>query len=244
MNRRQFVKTVAAFLATRPVFAVEPATAGAVTRKVALFAGHTTEKDKEGAISYFGVPEYQFNDQILKLLQSGDGTLYHKFYATQNIPLKDRPDKIYEVDAEVAISIHHDSMSQEARDNMAKENIASDRWAEYEGFSLQLDKYAEENDLVLAEIIAKEMIKAGFKPNLTHALRDPKRFETQTPEENKLGIYKQGLYFCRNAPVPAVIVECGCIASPREEARLIQPKTQRLIAATLDKAIADYLASS
>ncbi|KWK79909.1 cell wall hydrolase [Burkholderia ubonensis] len=128
-------------------------------------------------------------------------------------------------DANLFVSIHHDSMQQQF--------IDAGRQREFRGFSVFVSERNPhyEQSLRCAKAIAGKLVAAGETPSLYHA--QPIRGENRPLIDPHLGIHRfDDLVVLRTAPVPAVLVEAGVIVNPDEEKRLAQHDTiQRLSAA-------------
>ncbi|MBE0629004.1 MAG: N-acetylmuramoyl-L-alanine amidase, partial [Burkholderia vietnamiensis] len=128
-------------------------------------------------------------------------------------------------DANLFVSIHHDSMQQQF--------IDAGRQREFHGFAVFVSErnphYAE--SLRCAKSIAEHLLAAGERPSLYHA--QPIKGENRPLIDPQLGIHRfDDLVVLRTAPIPAVLVEAGVIVNPDEEKRLAQRDTiQRLGAA-------------
>ena len=133
-------------------------------------------------------------------------------------------------DADLFVSIHHDSMQQAW--------IDAGRRREFAGFSIFVSEknpqYAQ--SLRCAKAIGEEMLVAGEKPSLYHATPIPG--ENRPLIDARLSIHRfDDLVVLRTAPIPAVLVEAGVIANPDEEARLGKPQTIKLLAAAISRGI-------
>ena len=121
-------------------------------------------------------------------------------------------------DANLFVSIHHDSMQQQF--------IDAGRQREFRGFSVFVSErnphYAE--SLRCAKAIAERLVASGERPSLYHA--QPIRGENRPLIDPQLGIHRfDDLVVLRTAPIPAVLVEAGVIVNPDEEARLARRET-------------------
>src|SRR3989344_5868809 len=85
---------------------------------VVIYAGHMeapTGKNNQGSTSTRGIPEYQFNDNIVSQFPalSTDSLEYKVHLAKENIPLQERPSVSDKENATAYIEIHHDSAQLE-----------------------------------------------------------------------------------------------------------------------------------
>lgn len=129
-------------------------------------------------------------------------------------------------DANLFVSIHHDSMQQQF--------IDAGRQREFHGFAVFVSErnphYAE--GLRCAKSIAEHLLAAGERPSLYHA--QPIKGENRPLIDPQLGIHRfDDLVVLRTAPIPAVLVEAGVIVNPDEEKRLAQRDTIQRLGASI-----------
>ncbi len=213
--------------------------------RVAIDIGHT--RKVPGAISARGVPEYLFNKKIATLLYKKlrqDPRFRGSFIINEtgeNISLAARPALAQRRNADLLLSIHHDSVDAEDLSHWFYEGEIRPYCDKFAGHSIF---YSEKNDrplesLMFAVVLGTEMLRAGFCPTLHHA----KKFTTEDKAlmDKTRGIYKYNqLIVLKNATMPAVLFECGIIKSRTEEMQLLQPKYQARLADTLYKALTKY----
>ncbi len=187
--------------------------------------GHTPSQP--GATGASGRVEYQYNLDLsgavaTDLLALGDRVTRVSADGAE-IPLGRRTRVA--PDADLFISIHHDSMQQQY--------IDAGRQREFSGFSIFVSqrnpRYAD--SLRCAKAIGEALLAAGEKPSLYHA--EPIAGENRPLLDRRLGVHRyDGLAVLKTATMPAVLVEAGVIVNPDEEARLARPETiQRLAGA-------------
>ncbi|KFL53945.1 cell wall hydrolase [Burkholderia pyrrocinia] len=230
---RPFVRAAARVLACTPLLGAPPAlhaadTAGtepASSRYIVVDTGHTPARP--GSTGASGRVEYLYNLDLSaavaeKLAAHGD-RVRRTSADGREIALDQRSTQV--PDANLFVSIHHDSMQQQF--------IDAGRQREFRGFSVFVSErnqhYAE--SLRCAKAIGERLVAAGERPSLYHA--QPIRGENRPLIDPQLGIHRfDDLVVLRTAPIPAVLVEAGVIVNPDEEARLAQRGTiQRLSAA-------------
>ncbi|HIH2620773.1 TPA: N-acetylmuramoyl-L-alanine amidase family protein [Burkholderia cenocepacia] len=206
---------------TTTVTVTEPASG----RYIVVDTGHTPAHP--GSTGASGRVEYLYNLDLSgavadKLAAHGDRVLRTSADGRE-IKLDQRSTQA--PDANLFVSIHHDSMQQQF--------IDAGRQREFRGFSVFVSErnphYAE--SLRCAKAIAERLVAAGERPSLYHA--QPIRGENRPLIDPQLGIHRfDDLVVLRTAPIPAVLVEAGVIVNPDEEARLARRETiQRLSAA-------------
>ncbi|MFC1691560.1 N-acetylmuramoyl-L-alanine amidase [Nanoarchaeota archaeon] len=217
---------------------------GSTNPTVLIISGHTQKGG--GATSYSRIGEYVFNDWVVrnfiqKKYQINDVS-YRVIEATKNIGLKERVDYANRINLNLYIEVHHDSAQPEDIEKAKKAGNDSALWDQLSGFSIH---YSEENKYPeksknFSRILAKNMINSNFKPNLYHA-----DVEDMECIDRSMGIYNRvsphGLYVLRKIECPSIIIECGFIINPKEEKRLMTPKTQRNIVNAINLSLKGYL---
>lgn len=221
-------RTLVAVLVQTSLLLWTASSAGAA--HIVVDTGHTPKRP--GATGASGRVEYQYNLELTAALTqalNAAGQRVTRVSADgEEIALKERATRT--PDADLFVSIHHDSMQQEW--------IDAGRRREFAGFSIFVSeknpRYAQ--SLHCARTIGEEMLVAGEKPSLYHA--------TPIPGENRpfidarLSIHRfDDLVVLRTAPMPAVLIEAGVIANPDEEIRLAQPQTIKRLAAAIARGI-------
>lgn len=221
-------------------------------KKVAIFAGHVSSsnlsRNNQGCRSYYGVKEYSFNDGIVGYFSSLINQLikYDTHLARENISILDRTKLSQDNGSDVYVEIHHDSAQRPDIDRLRKNAKTEQEWRELSGFSVfySPNNGNPEESLRLAKLIGDELLKIGLRPNLYHA-KDIKGERKKLVDEEK-GVYEspsdyeKDFYVLKENKMPAVIVECGVIVNPYEEAKLRQPETQKKIAIAIDSALKEY----
>ncbi|MCA8290921.1 N-acetylmuramoyl-L-alanine amidase family protein [Burkholderia vietnamiensis] len=232
---RSSTRAVARLLACMPLLAA-PLVPGAAraagpdapppsARYIVVDTGHTPAHP--GATGASGRVEYRYNLDLSTavadtLIAHGDRVLRTSADGRE-IALDQRSTQA--PDANLFVSIHHDSMQQQF--------IDAGRQREFHGFAVFVSErnphYAE--GLRCAKSIAEHLLAAGERPSLYHA--QPIKGENRPLIDPQLGIHRfDDLVVLRTAPIPAVLVEAGVIVNPDEEKRLAQRDTiQRLGAA-------------
>jgi N-acetylmuramoyl-L-alanine amidase len=212
--------------------------------RFAIDVGHS--KTNPGATSARGVPEFEFNlrlsrllSQMLKDVGFSDHFLIGESGAS--ISLKDRVRIANERAADVFISVHHDSV----------QSVYLSEWM-YNGRKLQFsDKFSGYSLFIsgenpsfqkgrhLAVLLADALNEHGFAPSLHHA--EPIAGENRPLLDANRGIYQwDKLGVVRSTKMPAVLLEAGVIVNRNEELRLSDPETQMNIAKSIVSAIQKF----
>lgn len=207
--------------------------------KVAVDIGHTEES--QGATSARGVGEYVFNRNFAQVLvdklarQRG----LEAFVLDQtNKNLQERVTAANLRDADLLVSIHHDSVQPQYLStwvHSGAEHKYSDRFSGYSlfvsGKNPQFDK-----SLRLARDIGSNLSEAGFSRSLHHAEKIPG--ENRTLLDPKLGIYQyDDLIVLKLPPIPAALLECGVIVNRHDETELSDPAYMRKMVVAVAKGI-------
>ncbi len=195
-------------------------------RYIVVDTGHTPAHP--GATGASGRVEYRYNLDLSTavadtLIAHGDRVLRTSADGRE-IALDQRSTQA--PDANLFVSIHHDSMQQQF--------IDAGRQREFHGFAVFVSErnphYAE--SLRCAKSIAEHLLAAGERPSLYHA--QPIKGENRPLIDPQLGIHRfDDLVVLRTAPIPAVLVEAGVIVNPDEEKRLAQRDTIQRLGASI-----------
>lgn len=208
---------------------------------IALDIGHTPSNP--GAISSRGVPEYVFNRQMVGVLlhhlrQQGFTGAFVVNEDNPELTLGQRAVIANARDADVFLSIHHDSVQpQYLRPWKFKgtHQRYMDRFQGYSIFFSSLNGQPEQSEH-LAETLGSILLRHDFQPTLHHA--EPIPGENRPLTHPLKGIYQfDQLAVLRQTQMPAILLECGVILNRAEEKRLGLPETR----AELARAIVDAL---
>ena len=185
---------------------------------IALDTGHTPLHP--GATGASGRVEYLYNldmsNALAKDLTTSGDRVSRTSADGKEITLQERSTKA--PDADLFISIHHDSMPQEW--------IDAGRRHEFSGYSIFVSPKNTHYDQSLncAKRIGEQMLAIGEKPSLYHAT--PIAGENRPFIDKRLGVHQyDDLIVLKTAPISAVLVEIGVIVNPDEEQRLSKPDT-------------------
>ena len=204
---------------------------------IALDAGHSVKS--QGAISARGVAEFEFNRQLVLVL---DAELKKQNVMTAAIAVEgrtedliSRPRQAKEAGAQLLISVHHDSAKARFHQDWVYEGrprkFLDDR---FRGFSLFVSRNNREwpQALKCASAIGAQLIAQGFKPSRYHA--DAVLGESREFADEANGVhFFDNLAVLRHAMMPALLFEAGVIVNRDEEAMLALPVSQQRIAAAV-----------
>lgn len=203
---------------------------GAMAGLIVVDAGHTPQKP--GAVSLGGREELRYNldlsAAIARELEKFGERVARVGADGEEIALAARATRYPEAD--LFVSIHHDSMQQEW--------IDAGRRREFAGFSLFVSEKnpAYEKSLVCAQAIGEALLAAGEKPSLYHATPIPG--ENRPLLDARRGVHRfDDLVVLKTASMPAVLVEAGVIANPDEEERLASSETVHKLARAIAQGI-------
>lgn len=213
---------------------------------IAIDIGHSVQK--VGATSARGVGEFFFNQRIAKKLQQAlhnDG-LTEAFLINPEgkpIKLKQRTAKAAEKNADVFVSIHHDSMQMQFLKEWQYEGktlLHSEKFSGYSLFISPENQHAKANRR-LADELGTAFLNADFTPTLHHAM--PIKGENRELLDKSKGIYAfPELAVLRTATMPAILVECGIILNRDDELKLNDPAYQDRLVQALVNGIKQFLA--
>jgi N-acetylmuramoyl-L-alanine amidase len=204
---------------------------------VAIDIGHS--RSKQGAVSSTGIGEYFFNEIIGKILLS-------KLNETRNteaflvnhdgtdISLRKRVEIANARNADLFISIHHDSVQRFYLSSWVYKGRKYFYCDKYAGFSIfYSEKNAKPRESVLfAKMLGNDMLKEGFNPSLHH--REKIKGENRELIDHDRGIYRfDELQILKQTKMPAILFECGIIVNRDEENKLKDPIYQGKIVSAI-----------
>ena len=210
--------------------------------RVALDIGHSPKVP--GAVGADGTVEYDFNKNIVSLIaadlkqQPGISVIVINRDGNE-IGLAERSEIANKANADVLLSIHHDSVNDKylrAREIDGHTFYQSDKFHGYSVFFSE--KNAQQSaSLKFARSIGLAMRDQGFTPTRHHAEKiQGENRELLIPS---LGVYRfDDLVVLKEARMPAALLECGVIVNPTEEADLKRHERQVKIVTAVTKAIA------
>lgn len=231
--------SVVAALIVGGILCTEPAVARPY--KVALDIGHTVRS--HGAVSASGVPEFRFNQQMVRLiaadLEQQPGISVQVINPMgKSISLLARSAAAKSANADLFLSIHHDS----ANDRYLKPHQVGDRifkqTTRFQGYSVFFSQknVQHERSLDFAKAIGRALREEGLRPTAHHAEKIPG--EGRDLIDPELGVYRYDeLIVLWSTKMPAVLLECGLIVNPIEEAQLNEPEHQQKIVRAVRHAV-------
>jgi len=204
-----------------------------------LDTGHTDAQP--GAISPGGRREHDYNSRFVRELKSMLAARGHVIIDVAALGMDTAlASRTTGTDrADVFVSIHHDSISQEW--------IDAGHARRYAGFSVLVSakNVFADRSLACARGVGRAMAAVGEHPSLYHAT--PIKGENRPLLDRSAGVHQyDDLVVLKTARSPAVLVEIGVISNPDEELRLAQPGFIRVaaeaVAIGLDACIASKAA--
>jgi N-acetylmuramoyl-L-alanine amidase len=221
--------------------------------RVLLVAGHTSNEGNRGTKGYYCGDENVYNDTIVNYfrekLYQNSGIDYIVAPSIKNLELRDKVKLAEKVKPDLYIEIHHDAGSAKDIAMAKKDGENSSLWDKMSGFCVLYydDRYGGESAFPskskkFADLLADEMLKAGFKADSYHAQKREIRSVTSSGIYNRT--YPNRLYVLRHAVSPAVLLECGYITSPYDVKILSNSKTHKKIVDAINAAIARYFIPS
>jgi N-acetylmuramoyl-L-alanine amidase len=216
--------------------------AGAKDFRVAIDVGHSASSP--GAISARGVPEYNFNRNMARLLLAKlqqDPRFRGSFIVNdtgERVSLSSRPVIAENRGADVFLSIHHDSVYPEQLSQWVYQGRLMDVCDEISGYAVFFSEIngSPTESHRLANLIGMEMRRGGLVPDLNHAGHG-----NRVLLDRSKGVYTfNGLVVLKSADIPAALVECGVIKNSREEVKLCDPRQQQRVVEALYRALAAF----
>lgn len=214
--------------------------------RIVLDVGHTAES--EGATSARNVPEFAFNLRLAQRIEEklkAEGFAETRLLVTEG---KARPSLIRRVaaannlNANLFLSIHHDSVPNTLLENWefeGKKSHFSDRFSGYSVFVSHDNPYFK-TSLSFAELIGKEMKARGLQ--YAQQYTQPIMGRYQHPLLNKeTGVYSYDqLVVLRTTRMPAVLLEAGSIINRDEELKMDSPERQDIISSAVAAAAKEF----
>ncbi|MBF0417418.1 MAG: N-acetylmuramoyl-L-alanine amidase [Magnetococcales bacterium] len=210
--------------------------AGVCDCKVAVDVGHATFAP--GATSARGKPEFEFNLDVgslihEELLKSG---MSRSFMIINPPSLKDRVRIAEERQADLLLSVHHDSVQPMFLRDWVYNNKHQKYSDAFQGYSILVSTkgFQYSNSLELAKMIGRHFRAAGFLPAYHHSKNVLGGRHNMIDEE--LGIYQfDNLVVLKYTVMPAILIEFGVIVHRDEELRLQEPETRaKLVRGVVD----------
>jgi N-acetylmuramoyl-L-alanine amidase len=219
------------------------------TFRVLIDVGHTATSP--GADSARGVAEYEFNlklaDVIAQSLHKAgfDKTVRLVTSGTKMTSLFERAASANHLNADLFISIHHDSVPDNLKETWqydGKKLSYSDRFSGYAIF-VSNDNADRAGSLAFGHSLGQELQKHGlhYTPHYTLPLMGRYRHELIDEEA---GVYRYDhLIVLHSARMPAVLLEAGSIINRQEELDLATPERRLMVAEAVTAAVDEFCAS-
>ena len=214
--------------------------------RIVVDVGHTKESD--GAMSARNVPEFDFNLKLARRIEEklkSDGFAATRLLVTDG---KARPSLFTRVaaaqrlQANLFLSIHHDSVPDRLLENWDFEGKASHFSDRFSGYSVWVshDNPDFKTSLAFAELLAKEMKAQGWE--YAHQYTQPIMGRYQHPLLNKeTGVYSHDeLVVLGKTRIPAVLLEAGSIINRDEELKMSSPERQTITAGAVAMAAKEF----
>lgn len=185
--------------------------------------------------------EFRFNDAVTAFFkeEKTPGITFVTIPATRNVPLRRRAALAKRLKADLIIEIHHDSVQPQIYEKLITADDSDPMIERYRGFSLHV--FPKESSIAPAAAIEERMLGAGIGLSLYHLEDIPGERMELVPGTK--AVYKRPkLHLLRTSAIPAVIVECGCIANPVEEKFVGSPAHQKAIVQAVRRGIEVFFA--
>jgi N-acetylmuramoyl-L-alanine amidase len=214
--------------------------------RIVLDVGHTAES--EGATSARNIAEFIFNLRLARRIEEklrAEGFAQTRLLLTEG---KARPSLLKRVaaasklDANLFLSIHHDSVPNSLLENWefeGKKSHFSDRFSGYSVF-VSHNNPDFKTSLSFAELLGKEMKAQDLQ--FARQYTQPIMGRYQHPLLNKeTGVYSYDeLFVLRSTRMPAVLLEAGSIINRDEELKMDSPERRDIISSSVTAAVKEF----
>jgi N-acetylmuramoyl-L-alanine amidase len=214
--------------------------------RIVLDVGHTAES--EGATSARNVAEFVFNRRLAERIEEklkGEGFPETRLLVTGG---RARPSLVKRVaaannlQANLFLSIHHDSVPDKLLENWefeGKKSHFSDRFSGYSVF-VSRNNPDFKTSLAFAELVGKEMKAQGLE--YAHQYTQAIMGRYQHPLLNKeTGVYSYDeLVVLKTTRMPAVLLEAGSIINRDEELKMDSPERRDIISSAVATAVKEF----
>jgi N-acetylmuramoyl-L-alanine amidase len=214
--------------------------------RIVVDVGHTKESD--GAMSARNIPEFDFNLKLARRITEklkSDGFAATRLLVTDG---KARPSLFtrvaaaHNLQADLFLSIHHDSVPDRLLENWEFEGKKSHFSDRFGGYSVWVshDNANFKTSLAFAELLGKEMKAQGLE--YAHQYTQPIMGRYQFPLLNKeTGVYSHDeLIVLGRTRIPAVLLEAGSIINRDEELKMSSPERQNVTAGAVTAAVKEF----
>jgi N-acetylmuramoyl-L-alanine amidase len=214
--------------------------------RIVLDVGHTAKS--EGAISARNVAEFVFN---LRLAQRIDEKLKAEGFAETRLlvtegkarsSLVKRVAAANDLQANLFLSIHHDSVPNKFLENWEFEGRKSHFSDRFSGYSVFVSRNNPnfETSLSFAGLVAKEMKAQGLQYARQYTQAIMGRYQHQLLNE-ETGIYSYDqLVVLRTTRMPAALLEAGSIINRDEELKMGSPERRDIISSGVTAAVKEF----
>lgn len=197
---------------------------------LAIDIGHSLRSP--GATSARGVPEYAFNKNLAgRLLAAARKQGYDEAFIVNDadavLKLKERSSLADDMDADLLLSIHHDSMPAKYLSRWTHRGVSLRYGDQFRGHSIF---FSEDNDepeqsREFADLLGRELRKRKLVPTLHHD-----GYRSRRLVDKELGVYRfNQLIVLHSADMPAVLFEAGVILNREEELLLATTQHQDVL---------------
>ena len=207
---------------------------------MAIDVGHSNTSP--GAISARGVPEFEFNAALAKVIRDtlslrgtpvlsigDDGTM---------VDLRLRTRTAADGGATFFLSIHHDSADARYLQPWEWQGERRSYTDQFSGFSLFVSRKNPqvEASLHCASAIGAALKEQGFHATLHHAESIPGENREWADQSNGV-YYYDDLVVLKTAAMPAVLLEAGVIVNRDEEQAIQRPEMRSAISAAVERGL-------
>lgn len=217
--------------------------------RVVLDVGHTA--DVPGAISAHGIPEYVFNMRLaadLKdaLVKAGfDKTVLLVTDQAPPLGLFERAWSANRLDADLFISIHHDSVPDYLLQTWQYAGHQEHYNDSFPGYAIFIsnDNAERAGSLAFGHLLGKALQAQGlaYTPHYTLPLMRHRRRQLVDADA---GVYRyDALVVLQRTRMPAVLLEAGSIINRTEELDMATPERRGRIGAAMVSAVTEFCGS-
>jgi N-acetylmuramoyl-L-alanine amidase len=214
--------------------------------RVVVDVGHTAKVP--GAVSARGVPEFEFNLRLAKLIERqliDAGFAKTMLLVTEGptlMGLARRVARANQAHADLFLSIHHDSVPDWFLENWEYEGKPRHFCDRFKGHSIFVsnDNRDRKGSLLFARLLGMALKARGlqYTPHYTESFMRHRRRQLLDAEA---GVYRYDLLaVLRETRMPAALLEAGSIINREEELLLSTPEHQALIAAAAVEAVTSF----
>jgi N-acetylmuramoyl-L-alanine amidase len=214
--------------------------------RIVLDVGHTAES--EGATSARNVAEFIFNLRLAQRIEErlkADGFPETRLLVTKGKTRRSLVKRVAvagELNANLFLSIHHDSVPNSMLEDWEFEGRKSHFSDRFSGYSVFVSRNNPDfkTSLSFAELVAKEMKAQGLQYAPQYNLPIMGRY--RHPLLNKeTGVYSYDkLVVLKSTRMPAVLLEAGSIINRDEELKMNSPERRDIISGAVAAAVKEF----